>query len=145
MACLALLAGIAFEGAAEKVRLADNWSVLLVAPIALAEVKKDSYVGIATLKGPDNAQYALEVLVFPEAMRGAGEGYYAWDLQPGSILTNANVNVVVAVSDATALTLGYKTGEQVIKVPPNTPIVTFQPGTRELAKPGAKLIVTATR
>ena len=133
------------EGTTEKVKLADNWSVLVVAPITLAEVKKDAYVGIATLKGPDGAMHALEVLVFPENMRGAGEGHYAWDLQPNSMMTNANVSAVVAGSDATTLTLVYKTGEQVIKVGPNTPIVTFQPGMRELAKPGAKLIVTATR
>jgi hypothetical protein len=133
------------EGTTEKVKLADNWSVLLVAPIALADVKKDSYVGIATLKGPDGAMYALEVLVFPENMRGAGEGHYPWDLQPQSMMTNANVTAVVAASDATTLTLTYKTGEQVIKVRPDTPVVTFLPGTRELAKPGAKLIVTAMR
>ncbi len=134
------------EGASQKVTLNDNWGVTLVVPTKLADIKANSYVGIASLKGPDGALYALEVLVFPEAMRGTGEGHYPWDLQPESMMTNATVEGVVASSDATTLTLKYKgDGVQTIKVRPNTPIVTFEPGTKELAKPGAKLLTTTQK
>jgi hypothetical protein len=129
------------EGTSQKVTLNDNWVVALVAPVTMADIKPNTFVGIASLKGPDGALYALEVLVFPEAMRGAGEGHYPWDLQPESLMTNATVDGVVAGSDATSVTLKYKDGTQTIKVRPNTPIVTFLPGTKEDAKVGAKVFV----
>jgi hypothetical protein len=134
------------EGATAKVNLADNWGVLLVVPIAMADIKENSYVGVASLKGADGTLNALEVLVFPENMRGVGEGHYPWDLQPDSLMTNATVAKVASAPTGQTLTLTYKgDGKQTITVKPGTPIVTFQPGTKEDAKVGAKLLVTATK
>jgi hypothetical protein len=134
------------EGNTAKVNLADNWGVLLVVPVTLADIKENSYVGIASLKGADGTLNALEVLVFPENMRGVGEGHYPWDLQPDSMMTNANVAKVAAAPTGQILTLTYKGGgTQTIVVRPGTPIVTFQPGTQADAKVGAKLIVTAAK
>ena len=82
------------EGASVKVNLADNWSVILVSPVAASEIKENSFVGIASMKGPDGTLSALEVLVFPEAARGSNEGHYPWDLQPESMMTNATVATV---------------------------------------------------
>jgi hypothetical protein len=133
------------EGGTAKVNLADNWGVLLVVPVTMADIKENSFVGIASLKAPDGTLNALEVLVFPENMRGVGEGHYPWDLQPESLMTNATVAKLAEAPSGQTLTLKYKDGNQTINVKPGTPIVTFQPGTRADAKVGAKLMVTATK
>lgn len=133
------------EGSSVTVNLADNWGVLLVVPASLADIKENSFVGIASLKAPDGTLNALEVLVFPETMRGVGEGHYPWDLQPESLMTNATVARLATAPNGQTLTLEYKGGTQTITVKPGTPIVTFQPGNRADAKVGAKLMVTATK
>ncbi len=133
------------EGSSVTVNLADNWGVMLVSPMTMADIKENSFVGIASAKGPDGSLNALEVLVFPEAARGSGEGHYPWDLQPESMMTNATVATVVTANDGQTLTLKYKDGTQTIKVKPGTPIVTFAPGDRADAKVGAKVFLGATK
>jgi hypothetical protein len=133
------------EGNQVPVKLADNWTVMLVSPLTMADIKQNSFVGIASLKGPDGTLNALEVLVFPEAARGSNEGHYPWDLQPESMMTNATVASVAAAPDGQTLTLKYKDGTQTIKVKPGTPIVTFAPGDRADAKVGAKVFFGATK
>jgi hypothetical protein len=133
------------EGASVPVTLADNWSVTLVSPMTMADIKENSFVGIASLKAPDGTLNALEVLIFPEAARGSNEGHYPWDLQPESMMTNATVATAAAAPDGQTLTLKYKDGTQTIKVKPGTPIVTFAPGSRDDAKVGAKVFLGATK
>jgi hypothetical protein len=137
------------EGVPVTVKLADNWTVALVAPVALTDIKPNSFVGVASM-GSDADRTALEVLVFPEAGRGSGEGHYPWDLQPQSMMTNATVATVAAGSDGQTLQLNYKdkagvAGTQTIKVKPSTPVVTFLPGTQADAKVGAKVFVGASK
>jgi hypothetical protein len=133
------------EGNPVDVRLADNWVVALVAPVTVADIKEGSFVGIASV-GTDANRTALEVLVFPEAMKGAGEGHYPWDLQPESMMTNATVSTVASAADGQTLRLDYRGGgTQTIKVKPGTPIVTFLPGDRSDARVGAKVFVGAAR
>src|SRR5471032_1978844 len=109
------------EGATATIKLADNWAVALVAPVALTEIKPNSFVGVASL-GSDANRTALEVLVFPEAARGSNEGHYPWDLQPESMMTNATVATVAAGSDGQTLQLNFEGGTQTIKVKPGTPV-----------------------
>ena len=139
------------EGSALTIKLADNWAVALVAPVALTDIKPGSFVGVASM-GSDADRTALEVLVFPDAMKAAkpGEGHYPWDLQPQSMMTNATVTTVAAGSDGQTLKLDYKnkdgsTGVQTIKVKPGTPVVTFLPGTQADAKVGAKVFIGASK
>jgi len=133
------------EGATAVVKLADNWTVTLVVPANLADIKPGTFVGVASL-GSDADRTALEVLVFPDAMKGSNEGHYPWDLQPNSMMTNATVATVAGVADGQTLKLDYKDGgTQTIKVKPGTPIVTFQPGDRADAKVGAKVFVGAQK
>jgi hypothetical protein len=133
------------EGPSVDVKLADNWVVALVAPLTIADIKEGGFVGIASL-GTDDNRTALEVLVFPEAMKGSNEGHYPWDLQPESMMTNATVSTVSSGSDGQTLKLAYKGGgTQTIKVKPGTPIVTFQSGDRSDAKVGAKVFVGAAK
>lgn len=128
------------EGSSATVKLADDWSVGIVEPIAASAIKPGAFVGIASLKGE-----ALEVLVLPEAMRGAGEGHYPWDLKPESMMTNATVATVAEGSDGQTLKLDYKGGTQTLHVKPGTPVVTFSAGQRSDAKTGAKVFVGAQK
>jgi hypothetical protein len=123
--------------------LADNLSVSEALPIDPNAIQSGTFVGTAALPGPDGSLSALEVLVFPEAMRGTGEGHSNWDLQPGSTMTNATVTTVAPGSTGRKMTLRYKDGEKTIVVPEGVPIVTLKPADRSLIVPGAKVIVTA--
>jgi hypothetical protein len=119
--------------------------VTSVVAVGMDRIVPGAYVGIASLQQQDGTHKSLEVLVFPEARRGSGEGHYPWDLQPGSMMTNATVAEVVRVDQAQRLTLKYKDGEKVIMVPPGTPVVTFEPGDRAMLVPGAHVMFGAAK
>ncbi len=101
-------------GEALTVKLADNYAVSAIARRNLAAVVPGTFIGTATMPNADGTLRALEVLVFPESARGSGEGHYPWDLEPGSMMTNATVSDVVAVDAARRMTLKYKDGQQVV-------------------------------
>jgi len=132
-------------GETVTVKLADNYTVGAVAKRDLSAVVPGVFVGTATITLLDGTMQALEVLVFPESARGSNEGHYPWDLAPGSMMTNATVADVVAVDKARKLTLKYKDGQQVVIVPPDAPVVTFEAGDRAMLVPGAHIIVGATK
>lgn len=127
------------------IKLADNYSVSAVVKIGIDAIKPNSYIGAASMPSPDGKSTALEVLVFPESGRGSGEGHYAWDLRPGSMMTNATVSEVTSVDNVRNIHVKYKDGERTIAVPPDAPIVTFEPGDRAMIKPGAHVLVSASR
>jgi hypothetical protein len=128
-----------------NVKLAENYTVTAVVKIGIDRIVPGTFVGTATMPQADGTQRAIEVLLFPEARRGSGEGHYPWDVQPGSMMTNATVADVVTVDQARKMTLKYKDGEKTIVVPPDAPIVTFEPGDRAMLAPGAHILVTATK
>jgi len=115
--------------------------------IKLSDIKKGSFIGTAAVPQADGTEKALEVLVFPEAARGTGEGHYPWDLQPSSTMTNATVADMGAaptsVRGGQRLHLTYQGGEKMVNVPRGTPVVTFRPGTEALLVAGAKVLVNA--
>jgi hypothetical protein len=131
------------EGSQVTVKLTDNAQVNGVAKAALADIKQNSFVGITAMPQPDGTQKALEVHIFPEARRGAGEGHRPWDLVPNSTMTNANVEQLVTAVDGPMLTMKYKDGEKKISVPNNATIVQFVNGDRSELKPGAKIFIAA--
>ena len=131
------------EGKDVKIKLADNFGVVGVVAASMAQIQPNSFVGIASMKGKDGRQVALEVLVFPESARGSNEGHYPWDLQPESMMTNATVAANVDGNNGKELTLSYKGGQQQITVPAGIPIVTFSSGDRALLVPGAAVFVPA--
>ena len=131
------------DGAELNVKLAANATVVALVKASLADIKAGSYVGVAGMPQPDGSQRALEVHIFPEPMRGTGDGHRPWDLQPSSTMTNGNVEQTVAGSDGQTLTLKYKDGEKKILVPANTPIVSYVPGDKSELKPGAKIFISA--
>ena len=132
------------EGPVVDIDLDEKYTVTAVVKIEPSAIARGSFVGAASMPEADGTLRALEVLVFPESARGSGEGHYPWDLQPGSMMTNATVAEVVDVGAGRRMTLRYKDGEKVVTVPPAAPVVTFQPGSREMVVPGAHAILTAT-
>jgi Domain of unknown function (DUF5666) len=133
------------DGAELKVALADNPQIAGVVKASLSDIKQGSFVGVTAMPQADGSQRALEVHIFPEAMRGTGEGHYPWDLRPQSTMTNANVEQVVTAVDGPTLTLKYKGGEKKIFVPANTPIVVYAQGDKSELKPGAKVFIVAVK
>jgi len=128
------------------IKLADNYVVTAVVKIDATAIKPGTFVGTASMPQPDGTLTSLEVLVFPESMRGSNEGHYPWDLRPGSMMTNATVaEVVSAGQGARRMTLKYKDGEKSIVVPEDVPIVTFEPGEKSMLVPGAHILFTATK
>jgi hypothetical protein len=123
---------------------ADNFPMNEVYPIDISEIKAGSFIGTGAIPKPDGTLEAIEVLVFPEAMRGTGEGHGAWDLLPNSTMTNATVADVVTATQGRRMSLTYKGGTKTVDIPPNAPIVTFRPGTKDLLVVGAKVIIIAT-
>ncbi len=132
------------SGETVTVDVDDKAGVNAVKNIQLADIKPGSYVGAAAAPGPDGKLQAKEVLVFPEAARGTGEGHYAWDLGANSTMTNANVDTVVQGTSGRDLKLSYKGGSNTINVPANAPVVTLIPATRAELTPGKKVFVVAT-
>ena len=133
------------SGETLTVKLAEAYTVTAVVKIGVERIVPGAFVGAASMPQPDGTERAIEVLLLPEARRGSGEGHYPWDLQPGSMMTNATVAEVVAVEQGRRMTLKYKEGEKTVVIPPEAPIVTFEPGERAMLVSGAHIIVTATR
>jgi hypothetical protein len=133
------------DGAELKVTLMDNGVVVALVKASLADIKPGLFVGSTGMPQPDGSQKAIEVHIFPEAMRGTGEGHYPWDLQADSTMTNANVEESVTGVDGQTLTLKYKTGEKKIVVTPQTAIVTYNPGDKADLKPGTKIFIGAAK
>lgn len=131
------------NGGEVKVKLPDNVMVVALIKASLADIKQGSYVGVAGMPQADGSQKALEVHIFPEAMRGAGEGHRGWDLQPSSTMTNGAVEQTVASADGQILTLKYKEGEKKIVVTPQTPIVVYTPGDKSELKAGTPIFISA--
>src|SRR5215217_2268325 len=133
------------NGETVPIRLTDSWSVSGVVKASLADIKPGTYIGTAAMPQRDGSLRALEVLIFPEAMRGTGEGHRPWDLLPESTMTNATVAETVNKVDGPILNLTYNGGEKKVVVPPEAPIVTFAPADRSDLKPGARVIATVTK
>lgn len=133
------------DGQDVTVHLTPDYKVAGLVPSSLDKVKVGSFIGVAGIPQPDGSQKALEVHIFPESMRGTGEGFREWDVQPHSSMTNATVAEAVTANDGQTLTVKYKGGDKKLIVSPDTPVVAFVPGEKSELKPGAKIITLGTK
>jgi hypothetical protein len=133
------------DGAEMKIKLADNAPVNEVVKASLSDIKADSYIAVTAMPQPDGTQKAVAILIFPEAMRGVGEGHRPWDLEPNSTMTNATVADQVAGTDGQTVTVKYKDGDKKILVTPATIIVTYKKSTASELKAGQKIFVAAAK
>jgi hypothetical protein len=133
------------DGAELKLTVTDNPLYVAISPSTMADIKPGMFVGSAGMMQADGTQKAIEVHIFPESMRGTGEGHYDWDLKPQSKMTNANVEQTVAGVDGQLLSVKYKDGEKKLLVTPETVVVTYVPGNKDDLKPGTKIFVAAAK
>ena len=129
------------DGDMLTLHLTPDYTATAVVKASLADIKDGSYVGTSALPQPDGTLKALEVHIFPVALRGVGEGFTHWDLQPGSTMTNATVRASVSSVDGNTLTLTYKGEEKKVVVPANIPIVTFAPADKADVQAGVPIAV----
>ncbi|WP_244509934.1 hypothetical protein [Rhizobium sp. AC27/96] len=132
------------EGKDVTIMLKSGWAVNGIVNASVTDIKPGDFVGIASVPTDSGVNGALEVLIFPAAMKGTGEGDYGWDLKPKSSMTNATVASAVTSVNGPTLSLTYKGGEKKISIPPGTPVVTFGKATKDDIKPGAGVIINGT-
>ena len=133
------------DGKDITVNLNENFAALAVVKSSMADIKEGTFIGTATVTQPDSTLRSMEVVVFPDKMRGTGEGHYPWDLGSNSMMTNATVSNAVKGVEGQTITVTYKGGEKKIDVPANVPVVTIVPATKEEIKPGAIVFVPTMR
>ncbi|NIF54934.1 MULTISPECIES: hypothetical protein [Burkholderiaceae] len=131
------------DGQALTVKLKDGWRASAVVKARIGDIKPGDFVGIASLPKSEGGDGALEVLIFPPALKGTGEGSYGWDLKPNSTMTNATVGDAVKSVDGSTVTVNYHGQEKKISIPNGTPVVTLAPATPDDVKPGTAVFIPA--
>jgi hypothetical protein len=126
-----------------KINLADKTTVVGVVKASLADIKDGSFIGSGAIPQPDGSQKAIEVHIFPEAMRGTGEGFRPWDGAPNSTMTNGTAGSPVTGVDGPVITVKYKDGDKKIVVGPDVPIVRYEIADMSAVKPGVAFSVVA--
>jgi hypothetical protein len=133
------------NGESMNVKLADKFVVVGISKASISDIATGKFIGSTTVGERDGALVAEEVHIFPESMRGTGEGHYDWDLRPTSMMTNANVAEVVKMANGSVMTVKYKGGEKKIIVTPKTAVVSFAPAERSELKPGVQVFLVSQR
>jgi hypothetical protein len=131
------------SGDTVKVAVTDKPLFVAMVKASMADIKPGMFVGSTAMPGPDGSLRAVEVHIFPEAMRGTGEGHRDWDLKPQATMTNANVEAAVTGVKGQTLTMKYKGGEKSLVVTPETVVVTYAPGDKAELKPGTGIFIAA--
>ncbi|MGB7037164.1 MAG: hypothetical protein WBD71_16750 [Xanthobacteraceae bacterium] len=133
------------DGVEMKIKLADNAPVNEVVKVPLSDVKPTSYVAITAMPQPDGSQKATAIIIFPEAMRGVGDGHRPWDFVPNSTMTNGAVDSSVASVNGEKLVVKYKDGEKTVLITPQTIIATYAKKSLADLKPGEKIFISSAK
>jgi len=134
------------DGTMLNVKLADDARITAMVKSSVADIKPGSFIGVTAMPEADGTQKAIGLHIFMESQRGVvADGHRPWDREPGSTMTNANVDSKVASVDGETMMVKYKDGEKKIIVPPNTPVVAFTTGSKDDIKPGAMMIIIAAQ
>jgi hypothetical protein len=133
------------DGSMLDVKVADDARVAALVKASLADIKNDSFIGVAGMPRPDGSIEAFSVHIFLPAQRGlVADRHFNWDAKPGSTMTNAYVESSVAEKDGQAVMVKFKEGEKKIIVTPTTAITAVAPGNKDELKPGAQIIIMAS-
>jgi Cu/Ag efflux protein CusF len=133
------------DGASAKVALASGYSVGGVVKATAADIKKGGYIGVGARPQADGSLLAVQVFIFPEAMRGTGEGHRPWGVLPDTTMTNATVAETVSRVDGANIMLTYPGGEQKVAITPDANIIMAVPAEMSELKAGAQVAMTATK
>ncbi len=139
------------EGDTLKVKLADDAKVFALVKASSSDIKSGSYVGATAMPAAGGAWDAVEVHIFPEAMRGTGMGDRPFDYKPKSTMTNGTVKAgggsdavgAVAKMQGPTIAIDYKDGVKDVRLTPDTVIVSYAPGSKDELKSGAKIFIPA--
>src|SRR5262244_3045363 len=133
------------EGGTLNVKVADDARVAALVKASLADIKNDSFIGIAGMPQADGSIEAFSVHIFLPAQRGVvPDRHGPWDAKPGSTMTNAYVESSVAEKNGQALMVKYKEGEKKIIVTPATMIAAVAPANKDEIKAGSQIIIFAS-
>jgi len=133
------------DGVEMKIKLADNAPVNEVVKAALSDIKPNSYVAVTAMPQPDGSQKATAIIIFPEAMRGVGDGHRPWDYAPNSTMTNATVDNAVTSVNGEKLVVKYKDGDKTMILSPSTEIATYAKKSLADLKPGEKIFIAGAK
>ena len=125
--------------------LADNAAVFGVEKRTIADIKPGDFLASGGVKGTDGKIHAVEVRIFPESLRGTGEGQRPWDVKPDGVMTNATVGTVSQSPEGGVIRVKYKGGESEYTVGPEVPVLAYVAGDRSLLKPGAAIFTVADK
>jgi ribosome maturation factor RimP len=132
------------DGSTVLVKLANDARVTATVKAQLSDIKQGSFIGVTAMPQPDGSQKAIGVHIFMDSQRGVvADRHTPWDREPGSTMTNANVESTVASVDGETIMVKYKDGEKKVIVPPSTPVVSFAPGSKADLKTGAQIFIVA--
>jgi hypothetical protein len=125
--------------------LADSAAVFGVEKRTIADIKPGDFLASGGVKGTDGKIHAVEVRIFPESLRGTGEGQRPWDVKPDGVMTNATVGTVSQSPQGGVIHVKYKGGESEYTVGPEVPVLAYVAGDRSLLKPGAAIFTVADK
>jgi hypothetical protein len=130
------------DGAMLTVKVDGGTRVSALVKASLADIKTDSFIGIAGMPRPDGGIDAFSIHIFQPAQRGVvPDRHGPWDARAGSTMTNAYVESAVTAKDGTTLTVKYKDGEKKVTVSPETAIAAAAAGDAGELKPGVQIVI----
>ena len=133
------------DGQSLTIGLAPNFTVSFVVKKTLDDIKAGDYIATTSTKGTDGMNHAVELRIFPEALRGTAKGQFPWDSMPNSLMTNATVSGVTGAPQGQTLKVTYKGNESEIVVGPETAVFGYGSGDASLLKPGAAIFIVALK
>jgi hypothetical protein len=138
----AMLALKTRDGAMLNVKLADDVRVAALVKATLADIKPDSFIGVAGVPQPDGSITAFSIHIFLPAQRGVvADRHGEWDGRPNSTMTNGYVANTVQAKDGETLMVKYKDGEKKVTVTKDTVIASVAPGNKDELKAGTPIII----
>jgi Domain of unknown function (DUF5666) len=132
------------DGTSTDLHIAADTVITRNEPSSLAAVKPGDYIASAAVKGDDGKLRSTEVRIFPQALRGLGEGQRPMQ-EPGKMMTNASVSEIVVANDGQVLKVKFNGGTSELVVGPNVPIIAVVIANAADLKVGMTVFVTAVK
>jgi hypothetical protein len=131
------------NGKTETVKLAPDYIVVRNAPATLADIKPNDFVASAAVRAPDGKLHSTELRIFPEAMRGLGEGQHPMNDSRAQTMTNATVTGTAMVGASNTVKVRFPGGESELVVDPGVPVTRIESVDKSKVAVGAKVRMRA--
>src|SRR4029077_17971793 len=132
-------------GVAESFRLVPNFLVLQNQTATLADIKPNDFVASAAARGGDGKLHSTELRIFPDAMRGVGEGQRPMNDARNQTMTNATVTGAVVVNGSNDIKVKFDGGESALIIDPGIPVTRIDTADIGLVRSGMKVRVRGAR